>query len=244
MSPALAAVRSPSVCWVPAWRCRGSTASISYNGLLLNYRDWIDTYVFRGIDGLDDAEVRNSANANPGDHGETPGNAYYSGRTITISGEIRYVHYPKMLDMREALRGAFADIQNERPLWIRHPTGDITLDRIVYCRKQGKLEMPTQSQRAQTFQITLRASNPRIMSHELHSVSIPAGDDWRIINVGNIYAQPRIRFYGPAPWCARWATSSRRWPSPTCRLVATSRSIPRGATSESSTRMATTPTRS
>ena len=116
-----------------------------YNGLLLNYRDWIDTYVFRGIDGLDDAEVRNSANANPGDHGETPGNAFYSGRTVTISGEIRYVHYPKMLDMREALREAFADIQNERPLWIRHPTGDTTLDRIVYCRKQGKLEMPIRS---------------------------------------------------------------------------------------------------
>ena len=46
----------------------------------------------------------------PGDHGETPGNAFYGGRTITINGEIRYVHYPKMLDMRDALRIAFSEI--------------------------------------------------------------------------------------------------------------------------------------
>lgn len=167
-----------------------------YNGLMMNFRDWIDTYLFRQIDGLDDAEVRNSANPNPGEHGETPGNAYYSGRTITLNGEIRYMHYPKMLDMRDALRAAFSEIQKEQQLWIRHPSGDTTLDRIVYCRKQGKLEMASMSQRAQTFQITLRASNPRILSYQLHAVSINAGETITLINTGNIYAQPRIRFFG------------------------------------------------
>jgi Phage tail protein len=167
-----------------------------YNGLLMNVRDWIDTFLFRQIDGLDDADVRNSANPNPGEHGETPGNAYYGGRTISINGVIRYMHYPKMLDMRDALRATFANIQDEQQLWIRHPSGDTTLDRVVYCRKQGKLEIPSISSREQTFQITLRASNPRIMSYEMHSVSINTGETIVINNKGNLFAQPRIRFFG------------------------------------------------
>jgi Phage tail protein len=167
-----------------------------YNGLLFNVRDWYDTFLLRQIDGLDDADIRTGASNNPGDHGETPTNAYYGGRTIVFAGDIRYFHYPKLRDLRQGLRDAFADIRSEKPLWIRHPSGNLQLDRIVYCKKQGKLELPDLSQRIPTFSITLRASNPRIMSYILYSQTISAGQTKVLVNDGNIFAEPRIRFYG------------------------------------------------
>lgn len=167
-----------------------------FNELLMNVRHWYDTFLFNQIDGLDDAELRTTSTPNPGEHGETPGNAYYGGRTINLSGQIRYYQLDKLRDMRQGLRNAFADIRQEKPLWIRHPSGDTNLDRIVYCRKQGKLELPDALGPNPSFSITLRASNPRILSYTLSSVTLAAGQSTVVFNDGNIFSQPRIRFFG------------------------------------------------
>lgn len=113
---------------------------LEYNGIYLHNRNVIDRYFLKAIEGLDDADVRDSREINPSDDGETPFNSYYGGRTIVMRGEIQVGNLDKMADMREALKVAFLDIRNEYPLIIR--TGDINRDAQIFCKKIGKIEMP------------------------------------------------------------------------------------------------------
>jgi len=144
----------------------GIESVFEYNGIFLNVREWIDTYLVTTIGGLDDADVRDSRELNPGYHGETPFPGFYGGRTITLTGKV-YAHTLfKLRDMQQGLRQAFADLSQELPLVFRTPNPN--LDMLIYCKKSQAIQMAEEQRTAnhfeRAFQIILRASNPRFLS--------------------------------------------------------------------------------
>lgn len=155
---------------------RGVEAVFSYNGLLLNDRTVIDKFRIISIDGLDDADVRDTRDINPGDHGETPGGAYYGGRTIAIQGRVEAYELHKLRDMQQALRSAFADLSEEKRFYFL--TGDPSTDHYISCKKFSKNqwgeEQKHQNHFFRDFLITLRASNPRFLKHQTKTVEITA----------------------------------------------------------------------
>jgi len=185
----------------------GIDAIISYNGLYLNNRAWIDTYIVNNIEGLDDADVRDSREPQPSDHGEVAGPALYGGRTVVLGGKIETKTLWKLRDMQLALRQAFADISQEMPLTFHSVNPDY--DMQIMCKKSQKLNMPekqdTLNDFDRSFQIYVRASNPRFVSRRLiygaseesalnGSVDLIA---FSAINEGNFIAQPEWALTGP-----------------------------------------------
>lgn len=88
---------------------------ITFNGITFNDRRFPDAYILTGIDGLADADIRDSRDINPDFDGETPYTAYHGGRTIVIEGYIRAGNIEKLNDMRQKLKAAFNDL-TEHPL--------------------------------------------------------------------------------------------------------------------------------
>jgi len=185
---------------------RGVEAIIEYNGLFLNVRDWIDTYVVTNIDGIDDADVRDSREELPGDHGEAPGQAFYGGRTIVLQGYIETKTMWKMRDMMQALRQAFSNLSQEQPLRFHHPDPTLTIE--IFCKKSQKLqiveEQSTLNYFKRNFSIYLRASNPRFTTRDevyMTSGIFPGSsyDDilFSLNNYGNFPAQPVFYMTGP-----------------------------------------------
>lgn len=181
---------------------RGIETVLEYNGLYLNVDTWIDTYLVTRIDGIDDADVRDDRQENPGEDGETPFPGLYGGRTLVIQGKIMTRTIWKMRDMQKALRRAFGNIREEQPLYFR--TNDIDTDMVIWCRKFGKIEMPDEQKTPngfeRPFQITLRASNPRFLSvREEFITTTVAGTSETVaaVNNGGDRAQPIYRVYGP-----------------------------------------------
>jgi hypothetical protein len=184
---------------------RGIESIIEFNGLYLNVRDWVDTYLVTNIGGLDDADIRDNRDVNPGYDGETAFPALYGGRTITLTGKVYTKTLFKLRDMQQALRRAFAPIDIERPLIFRGPTPD--LDSMIYCRKSQPIQMADEQRTAnhfeRPFQIILRASNYRWLSslRYWHDKHFPAAafDDIAVVlrNNGNTDAQPRFELTGP-----------------------------------------------
>lgn len=178
----------------------GIESHFTFNGLVMNRRDWWDTYVITKIDGFDDPDVRDSRDQNPGDDGETSYDSFYGGRTITLSGFIRSWNLRKMRDMEVALKNAFADMR-EHPLYIRSGTTDA---RQVYikCKKYQKLvitEEQTNFKYERPFQISLRASDPFFYSIVEHNMTMaePA-TAYNALNIGNHSTKARFSLVGPA----------------------------------------------
>lgn len=146
---------------------RGIESVLEFNGIFLNNRAWVDTYLVTQINGIDDADVRDQREANPGRHGETPFPSYYGGRTIVLQGKIVAHTIWKLRDMEQALRKAFADLSQEYPLIFR--TNDADTDMMIFCKKSSPIQMPDEQKTStgfeRPFQITLRASNPRFVSY-------------------------------------------------------------------------------
>lgn len=185
---------------------RGIEAIIEYNGLYLNVREWIDTFLVTTIMGIDDADVRDSRDPNPGRHGETPGIALYGGRTIVLQGKLQTKTIWKLRDMQQALRAAFVDLSVENPLIFHGAAPEDDLQ--VYCRKSQKIEMAdtqtTENHFERPFSVTLRASNPRFKSIIRHyAISNPfsaANFDaiaFSVTNKGNFESEPYIEIVGP-----------------------------------------------
>lgn len=178
----------------------GIESKIVYNNLVLNDRKNYDTYFVTEIDGLHDADVRDSREVNPGFHGETSFGALYGGRTITIQGFIRAFSLEKMRDMQSALRQAFADVSNEKPLLFTNTS--LTRNYYIDCRKVSPIQMreaQTNWNFSREFLITLRASNPRFKSYFQNAVTMPltSGSGVNLRNRGNFQADPRITINGP-----------------------------------------------
>jgi hypothetical protein len=146
-------------------------SEIGYNGLTLN--DQVNRamlappfywYRVMTVDGLWDQDVRFEVHDQPHRHGTSSGDAYYSGRTLVISGQIyaRTVGYLRAA--QRALQEAFWDMQDHQltfTLW-----GEV--DVYITCRKNQKIDMPeTQDRGGSTpwvrpFTIQLYADDPRM----------------------------------------------------------------------------------
>lgn len=155
----------------------GVDAIIEFNNLLMNNREWLDTYMITEIDGLGDADIRDDREVNPQAHGETFFESYYGGRTVTLTGKIRCFSLYKLRDMEQALRQAFADLSQEREL-IFHSQNPAT-DASLMCKKSAPLVMKevqsSLNEFNRDFLVTLRASNPRFLSRLTSLVSKSLG---------------------------------------------------------------------
>lgn len=178
----------------------GVESVFEFNGLYLNVREWMDTFLVTNVDGIDDADVRDSREQNPSDHGETAFDAYYGGRTITISGKIRAYTLFKLRDLQQALRQAFGDLQ-EYPLIIR--SGIPERDVMIYCKKYQKISMPESQndfRHWRDFQVSLRAADPFFMSFNEHYSPIVLDSSPKsaaVSNGGNYNSRPRFKLIGP-----------------------------------------------
>jgi phage-related protein len=178
----------------------GVESILEYNSLLLNVRKWWDTYLVTEIDGLDDADIRDARDQNPVDHGETAFDSYYGGRTITLSGKIRAYSLSKMRDLEQAMRSAFGDLQ-EHLLVVRGATP--AQDVAIYCKKYQKLtikEAQTDMRHQRDFQVSLRASDPFLMSYLEHYAPVvmaASPSTISVLNAGNFASRPRYKVIGP-----------------------------------------------
>lgn len=143
-------------------RVGGIENEIEFNGTIINKRVGQDRVIITSIDGLSDADIRDSRENNPGLDGETAFNAYYGGRTIVLNGTIRAGTLGKLRDMQEALKTVFSPLE-ELPLVFRGTARDKDLQ--IICRKSQPISMADTQQTVldfkREFQITLRASDPR-----------------------------------------------------------------------------------
>jgi hypothetical protein len=186
----------------------GLECVFEYNGLYLNVQGNVDHYKVKNIDGLADADIRDTRDQNTNSDGETPYNSFYGGRTTVLSGTIETFNVPKLRDMQQALREAFSDLSTEYPLHFR--TGNYATDHMLYCKKIASNSMSEAQQNMMVqrdFQISLRASNPRFLSFFQKSVDViptsPVANGFpflvaQCINIGNYKAQPIFRVYGPS----------------------------------------------
>lgn len=178
---------------------------VQYNGLLLNDDSKFDWFRIESFDGLDDADLRDFRANKPFDDGEDLYGTLYGGRSMVIRGEIRAYHLWKTDDMREALlaafalRGGFGIVNPEKPLWLRR--GDTSKDRLIYCKKNAKIEIPWAQPTKQMpwvpFMIPLRASDPRMLSYLVHTHTQEGEGSFSLSNAGNFPSKLLIRFYGP-----------------------------------------------
>lgn len=184
----------------------GIHSTIEFNTLLLNDRSWVDCYLVTDVLGVDDADVRDSRENNPQAHGETPGNAFYGGRTISLQGKIVTKTLWKMEDMKQALRAAFADISVERQLIFHGP--DVQRTYFINCKKSQKLDIPDKQDRlndfVRPFNIILRASMPWFLGYQQSYLSwVYAGSAtvnaivFKPVNQGNYPSRPYIELTGP-----------------------------------------------
>lgn len=173
---------------------RGVESTIEFNGLYLNVRSWLDTFIITSIDGLGDADVRDARELNPQQHGETYFDAFYGGRTIVLTGYIRAQSIFRLRDMQQGLRQAFADLTKEHALIFR--TGNPSWDMQLMCKKSQPISMAEAQNNFQPrrdFQITLRASNPRFLSVQREYQQRTGVGSLPLINKGNFQTQPEIR---------------------------------------------------
>lgn len=143
----------------------GLECTFQYNGLVMHDRRYIDKIRITKLDGFQDADIRDSREPNPADHGETAFEAWYGGKTMTIEGRIEAHNVNKLRDMQQALRYAFSGLR-ENPLYLlKASTIDYGADDIqINCRKLSPIQMSEQQTNGSNFyrdfQLILRASKP------------------------------------------------------------------------------------
>lgn len=154
---------------------RGIEAVISYNGLIMNDTTVFDKYRVMEIDGLADADIRDSREVRHGDTGEDSWQSYYGGRSIVMKVRIEAYQLDKLRDMEEALRTAFVNME-ELPLYFL--TNDPEKDHYINVKKNTAL---TKSEDVgqykgrffRDWQISLRASDPRFYRAKRKYVTVP-----------------------------------------------------------------------
>lgn len=146
-------------------RIPGVEHQYEFNGLTLNDRTVADRYQITRVTGFEDPDIRDAREVNPGYHGETAFSMYYGGRTIVLEGNIRAGNLEKMRDMQQALKTA-ALPTTEFALYVRNPQS-AARDTYVMVRKSASLQGSEQQAGyswVRPFQITFRASDPRIQA--------------------------------------------------------------------------------
>lgn len=134
---------------------------IEYNGFQINVPHRQDRVLVTSIDGLADADVRDTREPNPGYDGETAFESYYGGRTIVLSGTIKAGTLSKLRDMQEGLKSIFASL-DEAALILKGITPQYDIQ--IFCRKSQPITMGETQKNflfERDFQVTLRASDFR-----------------------------------------------------------------------------------
>ena len=148
-------------------RIGGVENEIQFNGFTINVKGKQDSIKITSIDGLSDADVRDSRDVNPGYDGETAFESLYGGRTIAISGFIRAGTLNKLRDMQEGLKSIFAPL-DEAALIFKGVSPEYDLQ--IFCRKTQPITMGETQQGfdfKRDFQVTLRASDFRFTSKQI-----------------------------------------------------------------------------
>lgn len=96
----------------------GVQALIEYNGYVINNRHQADRIRVFQITGLDDADISDSREVVPGDHGEFAYDSWYRGRTFVITGQIQAGSLGTLKRLERDLKAAFAPL-NESPMKFR-----------------------------------------------------------------------------------------------------------------------------
>lgn len=101
--------------WPPGLEC-----IVDYNNsaVVLNDLRRVDRIVLTGIGGLSGPDLQASAEKNPDRDGETPQDATYGGRTITLRGYVESLNRDRMRALYSYLLDGF-DTLAEAPLWFR-----------------------------------------------------------------------------------------------------------------------------
>lgn len=178
----------------------GIDAVFEYNGFLFNDRTTVDKIRVTGIDGLDDADVRDTREDNPVEDGETEFDSLYGGRTLVFNGRIEAFQRDKLRDMQQAFRTAFLDISRERPLHFL--TNNASTHHYINCKKSSSIkwteEQKTHGVYFRDFQLTLRASDARFLRNQKTSIDIDPDTDTNttLSNFGNFSSKPTITIFG------------------------------------------------
>lgn len=88
----------------------GLESVVCWNGLRLNERRLADRWFLSSIDGLMDADIRDSREVNPGEHGETAFESLYGGRTVVLEGRAEAGNMAKMRELQEQLKRVSAPL--------------------------------------------------------------------------------------------------------------------------------------
>lgn len=89
----------------------GMQSKVSFNGLVLNDRIPPDRYVITDITGLGGADLRDSREPRPADHGEIARDAYWGGQTLTFEGTMEAGTVWELSRMERDLRAALGTLQ-------------------------------------------------------------------------------------------------------------------------------------
>lgn len=184
----------------------GIESTFTFNGLTLNNKTGDDRYRITQINGLHSADIRDSRENLTSRDGEIASNSYYGGRTITLQGRIesRHNRIHGLRLMQYEMVKAFSPLR-ESTLFI--DCGALGgWDTQINCRQSQPLQMSEEVksfQHFRDFMITLRASDPRIVSQEIQTSNYTASGTSvsatisTLNNMGNYYASPVITLVGP-----------------------------------------------
>lgn len=193
-------------------RVGGLENEISFNSYRLNIKSNIDKIQITSIEGLADADIRDSREVNPGYDGETAFQSYYGGRTIVLNGKIKAHTMNKLRDMQDGLKSVFAPLV-EKDLVLRGKTREDDL--VISCKKSQPIVMSEVQQNFQferDFQVTLRASDFRFRTEYIYSTNWKNPSSWatptqsssaeekfvaNIVNKGNYLADLTLKIKGP-----------------------------------------------
>jgi hypothetical protein len=169
------------------------------NGLIMNQRDNKDVIWVEEIDGLYDADVRDSREANTDRDGEQFYGGLYAGKPLVLTGFIEAGTMEKLEDMMFAFNEAWDNITEESMLVGR--TGDVQRDWMVNVVKVQSVAMKDKQDSyrwKRQFMLSLRSSSPSIYSYLLRTASqqLSGGNNVSVTNLGNRPATPRILLFG------------------------------------------------
>jgi hypothetical protein len=179
----------------------GGEAVMLYNNLRLHDQSVYDTYWVQVVDGLFSADIRSASDPNPSDHGMTPHESFFGGKSISIEGEIRTGSVPKLRDMQQILWSTFNDL-SDKPLTFL--TGNVATDFFIMVRPNASPRMPERQDNfkyMRPYQISLVANDGRVLSSQERSVqdgfSSSSVGQVQCLNRGNFPARPKITIQGP-----------------------------------------------
>lgn len=185
----------------------GVESTFVYNGLTLNDRTLVNKYRITQINGLSHADIRDARESRSGRDGERALQAFYAGRTISLGGRIEALndHLHGLRVMTTALTGALGDLTEKTLLIDCGSLGGY--DTQIDCRPSQPLAMTDEIKgwfHYRDFLITLRASDPRIVSQTLNDFTFTAAATsyasqplFAHANDGNYKADLIINLKGP-----------------------------------------------